>query len=153
MDLSNLFRLSSKLWRLTWRERLWLAEAWCQMPGIQRQLNRVGYQRTRSRLEVPVGRRRRVDETDASRIAALVQTAGSRHFMKLECLPRSLWLWNRLRRLGLPSELALGVTRSGGADFQAHAWVELYGKPLDPTRATDSAASVPFQVIAGSRNS
>jgi hypothetical protein len=46
------------------------------------------------------------------------------------CLSRSLVLWGMLRRRGIDSDLRIGV-RTDAARFQAHAWVEYQGQPLN----------------------
>jgi hypothetical protein len=44
------------------------------------------------------------------------------------CLEQSLALYVLLRRRGVPAELSLGVQ---AYPFQAHAWVELNGEPVN----------------------
>jgi len=46
------------------------------------------------------------------------------------CLSRSLVLWYLLQRVGVQSELQIGVRREEG-QFSAHAWVEFQGRPLN----------------------
>jgi hypothetical protein len=46
------------------------------------------------------------------------------------CLSRSLVLWSLLRRQGIESDLRIG-TRTAGGRFEAHAWVEYDGHPLN----------------------
>lgn len=46
------------------------------------------------------------------------------------CLSRSVLLWWLLRRLRIESDLRIGVRHDEG-DFQAHAWVEYHGHPLN----------------------
>jgi Transglutaminase-like superfamily len=46
------------------------------------------------------------------------------------CLERSLTLWWLLRRDGVEAELHIGA-RKQGAQFEAHAWVELRGQVLN----------------------
>ena len=46
------------------------------------------------------------------------------------CLSRSLTLWWLLRRQGITSDLRIGVRKSEG-QFEAHAWVEVEGYPLN----------------------
>jgi hypothetical protein len=49
------------------------------------------------------------------------------------CLSRSLVLWWSLRRQGIDNDLRIGV-RNGADSFQAHAWVEYQGQPLNAGR-------------------
>jgi hypothetical protein len=71
----------------------------------------------------------------ACRYAARLQTASRHHFIRGQCLHRSLVLHRWLRREGLPSELRIGVRKEGSA-LKAHAWVELGGQAVnDPPAA------------------
>lgn len=47
----------------------------------------------------------------------------------VRCLPRSLMLAMLLRRRSIPAELCLGA--KADQMFDAHAWVELDGKPVN----------------------
>ena len=49
------------------------------------------------------------------------------------CLSRSLILWWLLRRQGIESDLRIGVQNEAGR-FQAHAWVEYQGRPLNASQ-------------------
>ena len=46
------------------------------------------------------------------------------------CLSRSLVLWYLLQRVGIQSDLQIGVCTEKG-QFSAHAWVEFQGHPLN----------------------
>ena len=48
---------------------------------------------------------------------------------KGNCLSRSLTFWWLLHRQGIASDLRIGVRQENG--FQAHAWVEYQGYPLN----------------------
>ena len=50
------------------------------------------------------------------------------------CLSESLALWWLLGRQGIPSELRVGVRKSG-EKFEAHAWVECDGVPINEPEA------------------
>lgn len=45
------------------------------------------------------------------------------------CLARSLTLWFLLKRMGIKTDLRLGMRKEDG-DLKAHAWVEYKGKPI-----------------------
>jgi hypothetical protein len=51
-----------------------------------------------------------------------------------KCLEQSLVLWFLLRRQRIKSELRIGV-RKEAKRFEAHAWVELLGLPLDESES------------------
>lgn len=65
----------------------------------------------------------------ARRLANLVGIAARHGPVKGACLQRSLTLWWMLRRRGLPAHLRIGVRKKDG--FEAHAWVELRGRPVN----------------------
>jgi len=58
------------------------------------------------------------------------------------CLPRSVVLCTLLRRRGFHPTLRFGA-RSTDGRFEAHAWVELGGRVLDPT-GNETHTFVPF---------
>jgi hypothetical protein len=58
-------------------------------------------------------------------------------------------LWAFLLRNGVASELRLGFRNSDGK-FEAHAWVEWNGAPLNDAPDVRSRYAVPEQPLAGS---
>ena len=64
-------------------------------------------------------------------MAWLVQGVARRLPRPPRCLAQSLVLRRLLARRGLHSELIIGVRREDDA-FDAHAWVEYDGQPLQP---------------------
>src|SRR5438094_3578113 len=66
----------------------------------------------------------------ARRIARLVRAAALRGPFKANCLQHSMALWCILRRNDIDSHLRIGA-RKDGDNFEAHAWVELEGRPLN----------------------
>jgi hypothetical protein len=58
------------------------------------------------------------------------------------CLSQSLTLWWLLQCQGIASDLRIGV-RSVGDQFQAHAWIEVQGQPLNEIQDVKSRF-VPF---------
>jgi hypothetical protein len=61
--------------------------------------------------------------------ARWIGAASRHHFVRANCLERSLVLHRWLRREGLPSVLRIGV-RTDDGKLIAHAWVEVAGTPL-----------------------
>lgn len=53
-----------------------------------------------------------------------------------DCLPRSLVLFGLLRRVGVDASFRLGVRALTGR-FEAHAWVEVGGRPVDEDAPAD----------------
>lgn len=64
------------------------------------------------------------------RQAWLVDVAANHHPVTMLCLARSLALARLLARRGVATDLKLGVRRGEG-QFQAHAWVEWRGQPVN----------------------
>jgi hypothetical protein len=75
--------------------------------------------------------------TDALRygqtLAKLVDIAARHSFFRSNCLVQSLTLQRLLRRRGIKSQLRIGVRRQQGR-FEAHAWVEFAGVPMNDIR-------------------
>ena len=80
------------------------------------------------------------------RIAWLVERAARHCPWPATCLRRSLLLWAFLLRSGVVSELRLGFRNPGGK-FEAHAWVEWNGVPLNDTPDVRSRYAVPEQAL------
>ncbi|MFM8469511.1 MAG: lasso peptide biosynthesis B2 protein [Limisphaerales bacterium] len=80
------------------------------------------------------------------RIAWLVERAARHCPWPATCLRRSLLLWAFLLRSGVASELRLGFRNADGK-FEAHAWVELDGVPLNDAPDVRSRYAVPEQPL------
>lgn len=74
----------------------------------------------------------RSSTTDPERIAHLARGVNQRSHLRFTCLPLSLAIWARLRRHGYAAELRIGapLTAPRSEPFEAHAWVELDGRPV-----------------------
>ncbi len=64
------------------------------------------------------------------RTLRMVELASRRGLYSGNCLSRSLPLWWLLRRQGLNPSVRIGVRHNKG-EFQAHAWVEYQGAPVN----------------------
>lgn len=121
-------------WRLSWRERGILAQAWLMLHGMALALRWVRFQRICGLLERwSSGRTLDEEEPIAARAYAtvrLVQGAAAWSIRHPTCLHRSLTLWWLLRRQGIACELRIGVRKAQGR-FEAHAWVERQGVALN----------------------
>lgn len=82
------------------------------------------------------------------RIAWLVERAARHCPWPATCLRRSLLLWAFLLRSGVASEVRLGFRNPAG-QFEAHAWVEWNGTPLNDTPDVRSRYAVPEQALTG----
>ena len=69
-------------------------------------------------------------ETIIRRTLRFMRLAVRHGFYGGNCLSRSLTLWWLLRRQGIACDLRIGVRMKEG-QFQAHAWVEVQGYPLN----------------------
>jgi hypothetical protein len=67
----------------------------------------------------------------AQSVARLVGMAAVALPGNFTCLHRSLVTWRLLEREGIPCQIQLGVARAGDGPFEAHAWVECQGVPLN----------------------
>jgi len=63
-------------------------------------------------------------------LAWAVRTAGRYVPSSKPCLTQALVLDSYLRRRGISSRVAIGVTRARGESLEAHAWVESEGEVL-----------------------
>jgi len=116
-------------------QRLFL-RASCLIPYVRASLRLRGYNRTYERLrsklhgafaslKTPIESREQVRRT-----AYMVHASVRYGVMKSSCLEESLTLWYLLRKQGLEANLRIGV-RKDKEKFEAHAWVEYEGEPLN----------------------
>ena len=132
----RLWRHGLIVWRLSWRERGALVQAWLMLHGVALALRWTSFQRVygflgrgAAAIHPAAGDEIRL----ASQIRALaycVQGAAAWSLHRPTCLHRSLTLWWLLRRQGIASELRIGVRKQEGR-FEAHAWVEHEGVALN----------------------
>jgi Transglutaminase-like superfamily len=81
----------------------------------------------------------------SAELLAELESAAARNVpLRVNCLERSLTLWCLLRRHGIQSDLKIGA-RKEAPTFEAHAWVECRGTPLN-----DPEAHIRFAPFDGS---
>jgi hypothetical protein len=141
----------SKLAGLSRTERSLLAWSVVLLPisGLALQCCSFGrWQAMLSRLAP--GRGERPDDGSSSSLPPLVgqtvrmvRSAAARSPFRATCLHQSLTLWWLLRRQDLHSEIRFGARKSGDK-FEAHAWVEFRGVPLNDA-AVDRHGFEPFE--------
>ena len=73
----------------------------------------------------------------ARRTARMVAAASEEGIAHGKCLEQSIVLWWLLLRRGVPAELQIGGRRAG-AEFEAHAWVEISGTAVNDHDAMTS---------------
>jgi hypothetical protein len=94
-------------------------------------LSLLGLQRTLGLVKRVTGRSRAgVARGSATETARAVATAAAFFPGRAVCLEQSIALYLLLRRRGFHAALRIGVQPY---PFQAHAWVELDGEPLNET--------------------
>lgn len=116
-------------------ERLLLGEAWLFLLGTGTALRVMPLPRVQALLHRMARSRppRRAWAISADRLAWLVGAAARHHLWSVSCLERSLVLQALLRRCDALPELRIGVRREGDT-LQAHAWVEVDGRPVGDSR-------------------
>jgi hypothetical protein len=119
-----------KLRELSWSQRCILVEAAAALLFVKVTLPFIAFRA--ELLDADTRRQPPAPErvSHALVIARLVNVAAAHAPFALTCLHRSVALWRLLRRRGTHAELRLGAHRPDGT-FEAHAWVECNGVPLD----------------------
>ena len=105
------------------------------LPVISIALRLVGYVRLRRFIEhwVPLQRHVALSKPNlefARRLAELAAIAGRQPGIDATCLRQALLVYAWLRHEGFDPEFRLGGRKMDGK-FDAHAWLELGGLPLD----------------------
>jgi hypothetical protein len=102
------------------------------LPLTRLGLSILGLRRVRGLMarHLPTPADAAVDAARAADLARVARIARHRGVVKASCLEESLVLWWLLRRRAMPARLRIGV-RKNGAVLQAHAWVEIHGRPLN----------------------
>ncbi len=121
-----------------WRERVLLLQAWLLLLAVDLALRIFPFRR----VYEAAGRVRPAAiaaeaGTEAARLARLVNGAATLHLLPMGCLRRALALQWLLGRRGIPATLRFGVQREGKA-LQAHAWLEVEGRPVAEPRDIES---------------
>lgn len=122
---------------LTFSEKLLLVRTGCLLTFAEVLVRTIGVSKCRRLLAAASGylprRSWRYVERDRTVrwIANLIDIARVRFSLyPTECLTRSIVLAHVLSRYGIEAELVLGVRKLLG-NFEAHAWVEVDGQPLN----------------------
>ena len=121
----------AKLCALSRDERRLLLQAALLLPVCWIALRALGLRRLQAWIDrLPAIRQTQSLRVAPSAIGALVNIAGRYAPGPSTCLTRSLLLRWLLRGRGICSELRIGVRLQQG-EFQAHAWVEHQGRPIN----------------------
>lgn len=130
--LARLKALSFYEWRL-------LLASMLLLPLAALVLDLFGFKRTQTFMSRFVRAERGTDFPEvntlqeARGVARMVSVAAGNGLYRANCLKQSLVLWWLLARLGISSEIQIGVNREEAEAINAHAWVECGGQALiDP---------------------
>jgi hypothetical protein len=125
----------AKLKKLSQPERLLLCKTCMLLPMIALGLRMFGFNKMQAFL-IRSTYKKNCDLTGEAALfralstARIVEIAARHGLYKASCLPKSLTLWRLLRRRDIDSDLRIGVRKEAGV-FEAHAWVEICGQPLN----------------------
>ena len=102
------------------------------LPWVMVSLRLRGFKSTQASLQKKLTPASPEEGTGAivETVCRMVKAAGYYGFARPNCLEESLVLWYLLRRQYIPAALRIGVRKTQGA-FEAHAWVEYQGAPLN----------------------
>jgi hypothetical protein len=116
-------------------DRALVIRAMFLLPIVATSLKTVGLRRTQSWLgrnglgpTVPSTEQTRAN---VRRAVQMVAVACRRQPLRSSCLPRTIVLWNLLRRRGIATDVRIGARSNSQGEFQAHAWLEWNGEVLN----------------------
>ena len=120
--------LARGLSRTDW---LVLAGVWWELFGFNLALRWMSYDRLDKSTRV-ISKKTTEPQFDlamAQRLHRLIVIASHYHLLRMTCLMQALTFRRRLARRGVPAEVRIGANKLHGG-IQAHAWVEVEGKPV-----------------------
>jgi transglutaminase superfamily protein len=130
-------------WALKRAERAVAGSAALGLTATWIGLRLLGFRRCKEFVTQRVERsKHRLSEMSANRILQLQAAAARNLFFTANCLEQSLVLWSILRGHGFDAKLKIGARKEAGR-FEAHAWVELDGIPLND-ETNSNRQFVPF---------
>jgi hypothetical protein len=124
--------------RLTKAERLVALEAALGLTATWIALRTLGFRRWKRVLESPAIRKKtsapaaEVPMRVITNVVRMEEAAARNLFFDTNCLEQSLVLWWLLQKRGVPADLLIGARKDANR-FEAHAWVEFAGAPLNST--------------------
>lgn len=136
MGFYKSLRRKAETWHsLSKGDRALVIRAMFLLPIVATSLKALGLRRTQSWLARNSVRPTvlSAEQTRASvrRAAQMVAVACRRQPLRSSCLPRTIVLWNLLRRRGIATEVRIGARSNNQGEFQAHAWLEWNGEVLN----------------------
>jgi hypothetical protein len=136
MGFYRSLRRKAETWRsLSKSDRALVIRAMFLLPIVATSLKTVGLRRTQSWLTRnslgPIDPPAEQTRANVRRAAQMVAAACRLYPLRSSCLPRTIVLWNLLRRRGTATDLRIGVRCDSQGEFQAHAWLEWNGEVLN----------------------
>lgn len=131
MIIIKLIRKLNSFFSLSFLEKFLLIQAIFLLPLIHLSLKLKGVKYT-EKILTDLASKTKIKNQDITLVfmtAKMVKIA-SKYQSWATCLRRSLVLWYLLKKQGFDSKLCIGVRKEKG-DFEAHAWVEFQGIPLN----------------------
>ena len=131
-------------------EKALFLRALLMLPVVDAELRVRGWRLCHSRLATWAKRRAKSPVPPGippERVAWLVERAARNVPWPATCLRRSLVLWALLERAGVATDLRLGFRKTDEV-FEAHAWVELNGIPLNDRRDVRTRYQMAGQALA-----
>lgn len=131
---------------LNWRDKFLAVRIGLLIPVIEIWMRTSSFQRCQRGLlrlarALPPYTRKVNSPADAEKLARLVALGNQRYSLyPADCLTVSLALQYVITRLGGQAELCLGVRTITG-QFEAHAWVEVEGVPLNQLESVNDVYS------------
>jgi hypothetical protein len=132
MTESALARKFRKARSLSLREWGWFFEAYAVLTATKLQLliaPRSIVERAVAKEDVPPAANPTAADINERMVSSFAMATGV-HFLRPNCLPRSLSLWRMLRRRGIDAVVRIGAKMSGRR-LDGHAWVEVDGKVVN----------------------
>jgi Transglutaminase-like superfamily len=131
---------------LNWRDKFLAIRIGLLIPVIEIWMRTSSFQRCQRGLlrlarALPPYTRKVTSPAEAEKLARLVALGNQRYSLyPADCLTVSLALQYVITRLGGQAELCLGVRTITG-QFEAHAWVEVEGVPLNQLESVNDVYS------------
>lgn len=119
------------------REQVWsISRAWLALLLVQFSLDVLPYRYWQKRLNAAInnhdGSSSMAKRQECRQIARDIAIAARNHFLKVNCLGRSLALHGLCHRAGFTTQIAIGIRKNRG-NIEGHAWLEADGVVLNDT--------------------
>ena len=136
MGFYRSLKRKAETWQsLSKSDRALLINALFLLPVVATSLKTVGLRRTQSWLAgnplASMSSSIEQPRANVRRTAQMVAAACRQLPIHSGCLPRTIVLWNLLRRGGINADVRIGVRYDTQGEFHAHAWLEWNGEVVN----------------------